>query len=65
MKVESSTNIACPYCGEKNVFMIDCCAGSQKYIEECQVCCRPINVIVEIDPDGEPIVEARHEDDAL
>lgn len=34
----------CPYCGEPIVLLVDCSAGDQQYIEDCQVCCKPISV---------------------
>lgn len=34
--------IGCPYCGEPIRVMIDSSAGDQQYIEDCQVCCSPI-----------------------
>ena len=46
--------ISCPYCGESIELLLDASAGAQSYIEDCQVCCRPINVHVSMDDDGEP-----------
>lgn len=43
---------ACPYCGEDIVIVIDRSAGEQDYIEDCQVCCRPIAIGVRLDHDG-------------
>ncbi len=43
----------CPYCGEGIVIVIDRSAGEQDYIEDCQVCCRPIAVGVRLDDDGD------------
>ena len=34
--------IDCPYCGEIIEIQLDISAGSQSYIEDCQVCCKPI-----------------------
>ncbi|MEZ4704006.1 MAG: CPXCG motif-containing cysteine-rich protein [Bdellovibrionota bacterium] len=34
--------IRCPYCGESLVVEIDPSVSFQEYIEDCQVCCRPI-----------------------
>lgn len=34
--------IACPYCGERFETAVDCSAGDQEYIEDCQICCNPI-----------------------
>lgn len=42
----------CPFCGEPITLIIDTSAGSHSYIEDCQVCCRPMEIIVEAD-DGE------------
>lgn len=39
----------CPYCGEIIEVLIDDCGENQQYIEDCQVCCRPINFHIELD----------------
>lgn len=44
--------IECPYCGEKIDVLIDPADAQQNYIEDCQVCCRPIDFAVTVDPDG-------------
>ena len=38
--------IACPYCGESSVILVDGSAGDQTYIEDCEVCCNPIEISV-------------------
>ena len=35
-------NIGCPYCGETILVLIDRQEAGMQYIEDCQVCCRPI-----------------------
>lgn len=55
--------IECPYCGETIELLIDTSVGDQEYIEDCQVCCRPISIVVSIDPDGLPEVEVRRDDE--
>ena len=57
-----SVEIACPYCGEVIEILVDPSVESQSYIEDCQVCCRPINLTVTIDEEGTPLVEASSED---
>ena len=57
-------DIACPYCGEWIVIFVDASAGDQQYIEDCQVCCRPIQLTVRVDEAGVPDVVARAENDA-
>lgn len=36
--------IQCPFCGEAIDIVLDLSAGSQSYIEDCHVCCRPIEI---------------------
>lgn len=59
-----SVDITCPYCGERIAVFVDDSAGDQDYIEDCQVCCRPIAIAVRLDEDGVPQVSAAAEDDA-
>jgi hypothetical protein len=44
--------VACPYCGEPFETRVDTSAGAASYIEDCQVCCQPIEMILEVDADG-------------
>ena len=44
-----SQDIECPYCGEVISLLLDTSAGSQRYIEDCHVCCRPITVVLDVD----------------
>lgn len=41
--------ISCPFCGESISVLLDLSAGGQSYIEDCQVCCRPIQITFETD----------------
>ena len=55
--------ITCPYCGEQIDVLVDCSAGSQEYVEDCSVCCRPIVIRVGVE-DGELVgLEGRAEND--
>ena len=62
--VQPSVGIQCPYCGEAIEILVDESAGGQRYIEDCQVCCRPIVLTIAIDEDGNIQVGAASEDDA-
>ena len=44
--------VACPFCGESFTAVIDCSGGSQGYVEDCPVCCRPILFQLEVDSQG-------------
>ena len=37
--------VRCPFCAERIAILLDLSAGpEQSYIEDCQVCCRPMLV---------------------
>lgn len=46
--------IHCPFCGESITIVVDSSAGSQSYIEDCQVCCQPIQITTTIE--GEELI---------
>lgn len=56
--------VGCPYCGESIDLVIDDSIDQQRYIEDCHVCCRPINVSVVVDDDGSLKVQAWAENEA-
>ena len=41
----------CPYCAEPITLYVDTSGGDQQYIEDCEVCCRPINISLQVDGD--------------
>ena len=45
----------CPYCGELIELIVDDSVPSQEYIEDCFVCCQPINVRVWVDEQDQQI----------
>ncbi|MBU6248704.1 MAG: CPXCG motif-containing cysteine-rich protein [Xanthomonadaceae bacterium] len=55
--------IDCPYCGEPIEILVEPAEESHRYIEDCQVCCRPITVSVQVDMDGSVTVGAGAQDD--
>lgn len=34
----------CPYCGARITMLLDPSAGEQRYIEDCEICCNPIEI---------------------
>jgi transcription elongation factor Elf1 len=56
-------SISCPYCGESIEVLIDASEPQQSYIEDCQVCCRPINFNVNVSLEGDAVVIVSHEDE--
>ena len=63
MSLQNEVEIECPYCGERITLLVDSSAGFQEYIEDCQVCCRPMNIFVTVNEDDLPQVEVRREDE--
>lgn len=54
--------VTCPYCWERTSILVDSSELRQELIEDCEVCCRPIQYSIAVD--GERVaVDARREDD--
>ncbi len=53
---------SCPYCGEPVETVLDLSGGDQRYVEDCQVCCRP--VLFDLRTDGQAwSLDVRREDE--
>lgn len=57
--------VSCPYCGESIEVLIDPEEAGQRYIEDCQVCCRPITFSIAIDVDGLVSVSVHDENESF
>lgn len=56
--------VECPYCGESFEANVDPSGGTQEYIEDCYVCCRPIVFRIAVGLNGElRSLETRREED--
>jgi hypothetical protein len=45
--MEISETVACPFCGQSNQIGLDSSLKQQRFTTDCEVCCRPFEVIVE------------------
>lgn len=63
MDALKETRVSCPYCGERLELLLDVSAGSQTYVEDCSVCCRPITVVMTADGVDPPHVDVLAEDE--
>ena len=63
MNTLTEKDIGCPYCGETITVLIDGTLPEQNYIEDCEVCCRPIVFDVVVDVDGDVTVSVRAENE--
>lgn len=59
---DSWASVDCPYCGERIAVSVDDGCVGQDYIEDCSVCCRPIEVHLRADGHGF-LLEVRRDDD--
>jgi hypothetical protein len=50
MELLAEGAVVCPYCGETYVTFVDTSQGRHVTIEDCPVCCRPIQLTVECEP---------------
>ena len=41
----------CPYCGEQISMIVDLSVRRQTYIEDCEVCCKPIEITCTVEGD--------------
>jgi len=61
---DMEARVTCPYCGELNTITLDPSSGSaQDYIEDCQVCCHSMRILVHYLPSGNADVHAESIDD--
>lgn len=59
----SLVDSGCPYCGEPVQLVVDEGEEEQDYIEDCQVCCRPMQVSVRRAHDGSIELQLRDENE--
>ncbi len=64
MPAITEKSLSCPYCGESISVLVDDSLPEQNYVEDCQVCCRPIVLDITVDVDGDVLIHAQAEDDA-
>jgi len=51
--LDAFAEFACPYCCETIGTPIDLTDGSRVWIEDCQVCCQPMQITIEVSERGE------------
>jgi len=49
---EEFVPVQCPYCGERLETRVDLTSDEPAYVEDCQVCCRPIEFGIDRSEDG-------------
>jgi len=57
--------VNCPYCGERIDVLIDEQEAGHSYIEDCQICCKPIVFKLSATLEGELTVLVYDENDSF
>ena len=65
MNLMLEKSVSCPYCAETIEVIIEVIDESQQYIEDCQVCCRPIVFNISVEFDGSTSVTLHTENDSF
>ena len=47
LPMQLSETVQCPFCGQDNQILVEGTFPSQRFITDCEVCCRPFEVLVE------------------
>lgn len=61
MELLQTSTIQCPYCGEDIEILVDTSIGEQEYVEDCQVCCRPMVITMSFANTGDMDINIRQE----
>ena len=60
-----SISESCPYCGESIELLVDASAGDDEYVEDCEVCCRPMTIALSFDDNLGVSIRVYAENDAF
>ena len=55
--------IFCPFCGENISIVVDASIQEQKYTEDCEVCCSPIEIRLQVLSDDTISIDVRRENE--
>jgi hypothetical protein len=48
--VEVPQKIRCPFCGQAFEVVVDTSVPQQRFTTDCEICCRPFEVVAECEP---------------
>jgi hypothetical protein len=48
--MEESESVQCPFCGQAFELVIDTSLPTQRFTTDCEICCRPFEVVAECEP---------------
>ena len=53
-RMEDTARVDCPFCGQSMELVLDTNVTSQRFVTDCEVCCRPFEVTAECE-DGDVV----------
>ena len=63
-ELSDTERVFCPYCGEASELRVDLAGGAvQEYVQDCEICCHPWLVRVQLDGEGYASVSVTTLDD--
>jgi hypothetical protein len=56
--------VECPCCGARFTALVDASEGDCEYIQDCEICCRPLRFVLRLQPGSAgPDLQVLREDD--
>jgi hypothetical protein len=49
-RMEVTETVQCPFCGQAFDLLIDTCVAQQRFTTDCEICCRPFEIVAECEP---------------
>jgi len=57
--LQVTETITCPFCGQSFDLLIDTSVTKQRFVTDCEVCCRPFEVVAECEAGEVLSIEVR------
>ncbi len=57
--METTETIQCPYCGQSFDLVVDTSIRTQRFTTDCEICCRPIEVVALCEMGETPSLDIR------
>jgi transposase-like protein len=57
--MEISESVQCPFCGQTFDIVVDTSVAFQRFTTDCEICCRPFEVIAQCEPGEIQSLEVR------
>lgn len=48
--MEQSATVLCPWCGQSFEVVVDTSQPDQRWVTDCEVCCRPMQIAAQCEP---------------